>query len=211
MKRLFLISLVFVMLVASTVPAMAASSSSNGNGNGAGAGQGNGVGSQNRDQERNQNKNQSEEQEMERERDRERYSNPDTGKYKYQEKNQWKFTPFYLQGLITAVDSGARTVTVALSHGNAKVKEFIGSELTIAVPEGSQIFQITQGGSDDEDGTSASVSDDGDPSNRIPITFDQLAVDQKVAIHGRLVEETYTARLTTVYIQAPPTGLSDTP
>jgi len=206
MKRLFLISLVFILLVATATSAMAATSSSNGNGNGTGAGQGNGVGNQNRDEERNQNKNQSDDQEMERERDRERYSNPDTGKYKHQEKNQWKYTPFYLQGVITAVDSGSRTITVALNHGNAKVKEFIGSELTLAVPEGTQIFQITQAdGDDDEDGTSSSVSEDGEPSNRIPITFDQLAVDQMVAIHGRLVEETYTARLITVYIQAPPT------
>jgi hypothetical protein len=203
MKRLFLISLVFVLLVVTAVPAMAATSSSNGNGNGTGAGQGNGVGNQDRDQERNQNKNQSEDQEMERERDRERYSNPDTGKYKHQEKNQWKYTPFYLQGVITAVDSGARTITVALNHGNAKVKEFIGSELTLAVPEGAQIFQITQGDGN-ENGTSSSASGDGEASNRIPITFDQLAVDQKVAIHGRLVEETYTARLITVYIQTPP-------
>jgi hypothetical protein len=219
MKKIFLISLVVIMLAATTVPALAGNGPSNGNGNGNGnsPGQGTGAGNQDQDRERDKERDQDQERdqlrehEQERERDRERSSNPGVGRMKNQENHHWMYTPFYLQGVITTVDTGAGTITVALWHGNAKVKEFIGSELTITVNADTQIFQLTQGGDDNDGGeASESVSDDGDPSNRVPITFDQLAVDQRVAIHGRLVEEAYTARLITVYIQAPPIT-SDTP
>ncbi len=54
-------------------------------------------------------------------------------------------TPFYLQGTIKSVDTGAKTVTVTLTHGNAMVKQFIGMDLTIKATVATQIYKITQG------------------------------------------------------------------
>jgi hypothetical protein len=82
--------------------------------------------------------------------------------------------------------------------------------------EGTLIFELTQGGDSEGDGsqtgtstTSNDTSTGGSPSNRVPITFDQLVVGQKVAVHGNLAEEVFTARLITVYIRAS-TGEPDT-
>jgi hypothetical protein len=133
-------------------------------------------------------------------------------------------TPFYLQGTIKTVDTGTKTITVTLTHGNAMVKQFIGKDLTIKATDATQIYKITQGVNDESgegksatsvlgtsDGSSTSESEnslEGD-SNRVAIPFDQMAVGQEVAIHGNLVNGVYTARLITVYIHTPvggPTG-----
>jgi hypothetical protein len=117
-------------------------------------------------------------------------------------------TPFYLQGTISAIDTGTGRLTVTLMHGNAQVKEYLGTDLTLQTSDGTLIFQITQGEETDEGTeqtatptTNSNPSSDGSDSNRIPITFDQLVIGQKVTIHGNLVDGVYTARLITVYIQ----------
>jgi len=197
MKKITVLCLVLVMLAASAVPVLAANGGNNGHGNSQGQGNGNNGGDQ--DQQQDQNRDQ------DRNKDKDNNSNPGSAEnWKHEHKN--RRSPFYLQGTISALDAGAGTITVTLTHGNAKVKEYIGSDLTMLTNENTLIFQITQG--DEISGTLGTDSgdvgdtdDDGEPSNRIPITFDQLAVGQKVAIHGNLVDQIYTARLITVYIR----------
>jgi len=195
MKKISLLIVVLILLAVSVVPVMAAGGNPNGHGNGNSAGQGNGGG--NRDHQKQQDRDQDRNQE------RDKNSNPSSGGNGNQEHSRIR-APFYLQGTISALGAGA--VTVTLTHGNAKVKEFIGTDLTLQTNESTQIFQITQG--DEISGTlgtdvnaGSNTNDEGAPSNRIPISFDQLAVGQKVAIHGNLSDSVYTARLITVYIQ----------
>jgi hypothetical protein len=211
MKKITVLCLVLVLLAASAVPVMAARGGNNGQGNG--QGQGNGNNGADQDQQQDQNRDQ------DRNKDKEKNSNPSSGGNGNHE-HMYKRSPFYLQGTISALDAGVGTITVTLTHGNAKVKEYIGTNLTLQTNESTLIFQITQGeeisgtlGTDMStgDGTGLSTGDvtgdgtddDGEPSNRIPISFDQLAVGQYVAIHGNLVDQVYTARLITVYIREP--------
>jgi hypothetical protein len=115
-------------------------------------------------------------------------------------------TPFYLQGTISGVDTGAKTLTVTLVHGNAQVKQYIGTNLALQANDTTLIFKITQGnnnGSETGQTATPTLTSDESNSNRLPITFDQLAVGQKVAIHGNLLDGVYTVRLITVYLQAP--------
>jgi hypothetical protein len=195
MKKVALLSLVLILLAVSVVPVMAAGGHPNNHGNGNGAGQGNGGGNQGhqRQQVRDQNQN----------RASDGSSNPGSRGNGNQGHGQVR-GPFYLQGTISGI--AGETITVTVTHGNAKVKEYIGTDLTIQTNESTQIFQITQG--DEISGTvGTDVStgsenyDEGTPSNRIPITFDQLAVGQKVAVHGNLADSVFTARLITVYIR----------
>jgi hypothetical protein len=197
MKKVALLSLVLILLAVSVVPVMAAGGNPNGHGNGVSAGHGNNGGNQDhqKQQDRDQNRNQ----------DTVRNSNPGSGSNGNQGHTRTR-TPFYLQGTISAI--GAETIAVTLTRGNARVKEYIGSDLSLQTNEGTLIFQITQGdeisGTLGTDTNAGSVTnDEGTPSNRIPITFDQLAVGQKVAIHGDLIDSIYTARLITVYITTP--------
>ena len=111
-------------------------------------------------------------------------------------------TPFYLQGTITEIMTGTEAISVTLTHGNAMVKQFIGLDLTIKATEATQIFKITQGNEDESGEGESATGEEGD-ANRVAISFDQLAVGQKVAIHGNLVDGVYTARLITEYIQTP--------
>ena len=188
MKKLTIISLVLVLLAVSVVPVMAG----NGNGNGGGVGHGNSGG----------NKEKSRDTEQDKTRDRERIRTQNMIREKKQDK--WMSTPFYLQGEITAVDAMSTTLYVSVVHANAKVKDFIGDVITITVTESTMIFRINQGGDDDGTGSTESDGDDnGGTGNRVPITFADLAPGQKVAIHGRLMDELFTARLITVYIRAP--------
>ena len=196
MKIITVLCLVLVLLAASAVPVLAANGGNNGHGNSQGQGNGNNGGDQ--DQQQDQNRDQ------DRDKDKDKNSNPGSAENgKHEHKNQR--SPFYLQGTISALDAGAGTITVTLTHGNAKVKEYIGTSLTLQTNDNTMIFQITQGNEisgtlGTESGDVSDTDDDGEPSNRIPITFDQLAVGQKVAIHGNLVDQVYTARLITVYI-----------
>ena len=203
MKKVALLSLVLILLAVSVVPVMAAGGQPNNHGNGNGAGQGNnnssgqGNGGGNRDHQKQQDRDQ------DRNQDRDRSSNPGSGGNGNQGHGQVR-GPFYLQGTISGI--AGETITVTVTHGNAKVKEYIGSDLTIQTNESTQIFQITQGGEisgtvGTDVSTGSESDDEGTLSNRIPITFDQLAVGQKVAIHGNLADSVYTARLITVYIR----------
>ena len=203
MKKVALLSLVLILLAVSVVPVMAAGGQPNNHGNGNGAGQGNnnssgqGNGGGNRDHQKQQDRDQ------DRNQDRDRSSNPGSGGNGNQGHGQVR-GPFYLQGTISGI--AGETITVTVTHGNAKVKEYIGSDLTIQTNESTQIFQITQGGEisgtvGTDVSTGSETDDEGTPSNRIPITFDQLAVGQKVAIHGNLADSVFTARLITVYIR----------
>lgn len=194
MKKVTLLSLVLILLAVSVVPVMAAGSN-NGHGNGNGTGQGNSAGDQ--DQTKQQEKDQ------EKVREQVKINYPGLGGNGNQEHMRMR-TPFYLQGTITAIDTAVKTLTVNLIHGNAQVKQYLGTDLTLQASETTMIFKITRG--DESEGTAdqaptTGTNDDETPSNRVPITFDQLVIGQKVAIHGNLVEGVYTARLVTVYIQ----------
>jgi hypothetical protein len=189
MKKVALLSLVLILLATTVVPVMAGNGNPNGQGNGANAGQGHNRGNGNREQQHDRDRNQS--------------SNPGSTRNGHQEHTRMR-TPFYLQGTIFA--KGAGTLTVTLYHGNARVKQYLGKELILLVPEGTQIFRITQGdetsGTSGTDTNAAGYTDDGgEPSNRVPITFNDLELGKKVAIHGNLVGSDFTARLITEYIQ----------
>jgi hypothetical protein len=197
MKKITIISLILILLAFSVVPVMAAKGENNGHGNGQNQGQGNNGGDQDQQQDRDR------EQDKDQIKDKDKSSAPGSGGRGNHEHTRMR-TPFYLQGTISALDAG--TITVTLTHGNAKVKEYIGTDLVLQTNESTLIFQITQG--DEISGTlgtdmssSDDSDDDGEPSNRVPISFDQLEVGQKVAVHGNVVESGYAARLITVYIQ----------
>ena len=191
MKKVILISLVLILLAVSVVPVMAANGASNGNGNGGGVGQGNGGGDQDRDQDQDREQNKLHKQDKAADRLASRVQNHTRMR-----------TPFYLQGTIETIIAATDTITVTLVHGNAAVKQYIGTELTLLVPDGTPIFKIVQGGTETGTSTATGTNGNGTPGNRVPIPFEQLAVDQKVAIHGNLVNGVYIARLITVYIRA---------
>ena len=116
-------------------------------------------------------------------------------------------TPIYLQGTITAIDPSMQTVTVNLTHGNAQLKASIGMTLTLQADDSTQIYKIIQGHDDHKTGTSMGIAkstrqNNGEQGtgNRLAITFDQLLVNDIVAIHGDLVEGVYQATLVTVYV-----------
>lgn len=173
MKKVLVIGFVLILLVASAAPAMAG----NGQSNGQGHGQNNGNGGQDKHLERNQ----------DRTRDRLQHSERDRGSSGHADKQSNRMrTPFYLQGVISAIDGTAKTITVSVVHGNSRVKQFIGTDLIVATTETTKFYQINQNGDAHED--------------RELISFEQLQVGQKVAIHGDLIESIFTARLVTVYI-----------
>ena len=189
MKKVTIIGIVLILLAASVIPVLA-KNPPHGNGNSNNAGQGNstGVNPGDSDQERQQKQ------------DRQ-MSNDGNGNGNHGDARMR--TPFYLQGIISAVDSGAKTITVTLIHGNAKVKEFIGTDLVIKTTDATLIYQVTQG-VEGESGTGETtepiLSTSEDDTGRVLKTFADLAIGQKVAIHGRLVGSDYTARLITFYV-----------
>jgi hypothetical protein len=203
MKKVALLSIVLILLAVAVVPVMAAGGNPNDHGNGVSAGQGNNGG--NRDQEKQQDR------EKDRLQERDGSSNPGLGGNGNQGHTRMR-TPFYLQGTISAIDPVTKTITVILIHGNAQVKQYIGGDLTLQATGTTLIFKITQGDENEtesgESATPALSSSESEnsgeiASNRVAIPFDQLAVGQKVAIHGNLVDSVYTATLITAYIQMP--------
>jgi hypothetical protein len=198
MKKVTLLGLVLILLAVSVVPVMAKGGPPNGHGNGVGTGQGNNGGNHGQGGDQTQ------------ERQQERDSNP--GSHGNGSNNRAR-RPFYLQGTISAIDTTAKTITVTVFHGNAPIKQYIGEDLMLYTDDSTLIFELTQGGDSEGEGsqtgtttTSNDSSTGGSPSNRVPIKFKNLEVGQKVAIHGNLVagveEPVYTARLITVYIRA---------
>jgi len=206
MKKIALITLVLVLLATTAMPAFAGNGNPNGQGQGASAGPAEPRDNENQENEKNTEKEKNKAPGLQKEKNQLKEKNFNgEEKFKNQAQTKWMYTPFYLQGNIIAIDTGTGTLTVNLFHANAKVREFLGTDLVIKVNESTDIFQITQGDGSSEgssDDASDSLSDDGD-SNRVPITFDQLVVGNKVAIHGRLVDPDYTARLITMYLVTP--------
>jgi hypothetical protein len=198
MRKVTMLGIVLVLLAVSVVPVMA-KDHPNGHGNGASEGQGNsagvnpGVSELGKQQNQNRNANSG------------ARGNGNHGQKRMS-------TPFYLQGTISAIDPAAKTITVTLIHGNAQVKQYIGKDLFLQTSDATLFFQITQGNeteSTTEQTATPTLSSEATQMDRVPITFDKLAVGQKVAIHGNLVNSVYTARLVTVYIKTPilaPTG-----
>jgi hypothetical protein len=191
MKKIVLVSLVLLLLAVSVVPVMAAGGPGghgNGNGNGSGGNQG---GASDQAHERN----------LERKQDRSSQpASHGNGAGTHVR------APFYLQGVITAIDPAAITLTVTVVHANARAKEYIGTDLLLQAAADTLIFKITQGGEDGEDSSAMTASigagDDDPPGNRVPIPFDQLEVGRGVAVHGNLVDGIYAVRLITEYIRA---------
>lgn len=199
MKKVALVTLVFILLAATAIPVLAGKGGNNGQGHATGVTEktGNGNGGdkdKNKDKENNGNSN---------------HSNAQGNKP--EQNTKLMSTPFYLQGSITAIDTGAHTLTVNVVHANAKAKSYIGSSLTVVVTDTTQIFEITQGEgisgtvdvSSSSDDSEESESADEAGSNRVSITLDQLDIGERVAIHGVLVDAAYTARLITGYIGHP--------
>jgi hypothetical protein len=97
-------------------------------------------------------------------------------------------TPFYLQGTITSTDAGLQTITVSVYHANAQLKASMGMTLTLQASDTTLIYQIMQG-----------YGGESNTSSRVAIPFDQLLVNDIVAIHGNMVDGVYQATLVTVY------------
>jgi len=206
MKKIALITLVLVLLATTAMPALAGNGNPNGQGQGSSTGPADPGDNENQENEKNTVKEKNRAPGLQKEKNQLKEKNFNSEeKFKNQAQTKWMYAPFYLQGNITAIDTVAGTITVNLFHANAKVREFLYQDLVIKVTESTVIFQLTQGGDGDggeADDASDSLADDGD-SNRVPITFEQLVVGNKVAIHGRLVDPDYTARLITMYVVAP--------
>jgi hypothetical protein len=212
MKKIAYLGIVLILLAVIAVPAMAKSPNNNGNGNGGSHGNGNGASAGESstgvipaDQGQG---NQTNHQNQHDQGNRGNSGVRGNGNQGQTHPN----TPFYLQGTVDKIDTGTGTITVTLTHGNAMVKQFIGTYLKIKVTGATQIYEITREVDDEAGGgestapiltsSESATSNEGD-SNRVIIPFDQRIVNQKVAIHGNLVNGVYTARLITVYIQAP--------
>lgn len=195
MRKVTLLGVVIILLAVAVVPVMAAGPGNNhGNGNGNNPGQENSTGTQEQIKEQNH--------DQIKLRNRDQINNPGMSGNGIQVHMRMR-TPFYLQGTIAAIDAGTQSVTVNLYHGNAQVRQYLGMDLVLQASDSTQIFKITQG--NESEGTSnlvtSSSNDDETSGNRISISFDQLEVGQKVAIHGNVVDSVYQARLITMYIQ----------
>jgi len=197
MKKLGYLGLVVILLAFSVVPVFAASP--NGHGNGVSSGQGNSNQDQNGPQSRGQGIG----------RGHIRVNTP--GKGGNENPGNRMRTPFYLQGTIGTTDTMTMTMTISVTHGNAQVKQFIGSEITIKASDSTKIFKLTQGNENESESTaseapSTSSIDDETPGNKVAITFDQLATGDKVAIHGNVAGGVFEATYITVYVNSAQTG-----
>ena len=211
MKKVALLGLVLILLAASAVPVLAAGNGSNGNGNG--NGHGNGVSAGQTDNQGNG--------DQTRDRDQIRLSKPNKSPNRGAsgaQNNMRMRTPFYLQGTLTAVNTGTMTVTVSLTHGSAPVKLYIGNTLNLQASTTTMIFKLTQGDESEDatqGSTSSSVNDDEGPSAKVAISLADLANlvndHPDVAIHGNLVNNVFTVRLITVYIRPPLGETVETP
>lgn len=90
-----------------------------------------------------------------------------------------KRQPFNLVGRITAVDTGAATVTVEVLRGNRVVKPFIGKTVTIQTDAATRFLKKTDTGT-------------------VPITLADLQVGDAVSVQGRLAGDVWTANRITV-------------
>jgi hypothetical protein len=197
MKKLSVFGLVLVLLVFSAIPVLAAKPNNNGVGNGANNGQGSSVSQQARAnaQARQQDKLQS----------RDRLNNPGVGVNMNQAGSRMR-TPFYLQGTISSIDTITPTLTISVTHGNAQVKSFLGGSLLVNITDTTQFYKINQlqdPGETASAAPAANSTDDVTSGNRQVITFDQLAANDIVAIHGNVVGGVFNATVVTVYVRMP--------
>jgi len=196
MKKIALISLVLILLSVTAIPVMADPGSSNGHGNGASSGGGNSNGNQDWARERDKDKNRDVTRNQDKQRDR-----AGIGANGRTEHSRVRM-PFYLQGIIVSRDTNTYALVVTPYHGNARIKEFLGTNLTLQASAGTLIYKIDQGGDDSDGSNPESTEEDGTPA-KVQIPFDQLEALQRVAIHGDLVDGVYVVRLITVYIREP--------
>ena len=196
MKKAVMFGMILVLLAAAAVPVYA-KGNPHGNGNGSGAGQGTSTGVNPGDQASSSIVNHG------RAVNHGGRGNGNQGQMRTR-------TPFYLQGTISA--KGTNTITVTLIHGNAQVKQYLGMDLTLQVNGNTLYYKVTQGNDTDSETEGAApvtLSSSEDDGSRTAISFGDLAVGQKVAIHGNVVNSAYVARLVTVYLQmavGEPTG-----
>ena len=198
MKKYFFIGLVVVLLAFSVAPVLAAGPN-NGHGNGNSAGQGNGNGNQDQQHDRV-------------------HTNRGHSKNNASvmvSSNQGMRKPFYLQGTIISIDETAMTLTIDVSHGNSRVKQFIGgTDLIVTAGLTTRIFKITQGvesegsepegsvpGESDSVAPSTSSSVEQEAMNPHAISFADLHTGDIVAIHGLVVGDLYNATKITVFTQ----------
>ena len=87
---------------------------------------------------------------------------------------------FSLAGIITAIDPTNLTVTVHVVAGSTLVKPFIEQELTVQTTADTRFLLCNPDG------------------KATPITFNDLAVGQKVSVNGTLAAGVWTAKRVTV-------------
>ncbi|MCX8068611.1 MAG: DUF5666 domain-containing protein [Anaerolineae bacterium] len=90
-----------------------------------------------------------------------------------------KRQPFNLVGRITAVDTGAGTVTVEVLRGNRVVKPFIGKTVTVQTDAATRFLKKMEMGI-------------------VPISLADLQVGDAVSVQGRRAGEVWTAYRITV-------------
>lgn len=86
---------------------------------------------------------------------------------------------FSIVGTLTAIDNQARTLTVLVMAGNRLVRPYLGQELVVSTQESTRFLLRS------EDGC-------------MPITFEDLEVDQNVSIWGQKLPEAWQAQRVTV-------------
>jgi len=88
--------------------------------------------------------------------------------------------PFALAGTIASIDPAARTVTVTVVCGNKLVKPYIGQDLILQTTAATRFLLRNPDG------------------NATTMTFEDLAIGQKVSSNGRLTDQVWTASRITV-------------
>lgn len=193
MKKIAFFGIVLVLLAATAVPVLAKSPDKN-NGNNANGGKvtvpvvSSAEQEQEKQQVRDQNQQHGMQQSQIHNQNQFRENNQNgVGMGNYGQSTRMR-TPFYLQGTITATDAVLQTITVSINHANAQLKTSIGMTLTLQASDTTLIYKITQG-----------YEGESNTGSRVAIPFDQLSVNDIVAIHGNLVDDAYQATLVTVY------------
>jgi hypothetical protein len=97
--------------------------------------------------------------------------------------NQGSRAPFALAGTITAIDPVVHSVTVTVVCGNRLVQPYFGQDVTLRTNEATRFLLRNPEGA------------------ATPITFEDLAVGQKISSNGSLVDGTWTAIRITVGAQ----------
>jgi hypothetical protein len=83
--------------------------------------------------------------------------------------------PFALAGTIAGLDNDAKTVTVTVSCGNQLVKPYIGQNLVIQTSDTTRFLLRNPG------------------SYATKVTFEDLAIGQKISMNGQFATNEWTA------------------